>query len=196
MQLVDEKNTILKKVMPDFNFDDPIIDPNELVREMHEVRKRDGGIGLAAPQIGVETRVIVIGMGDFQSDGVEEFAKEFFNPEITEYSKDTEYMIEGCLSFPGLFVKVKRPKEITFTYEDLDGTKYVDHLSGITSRIVQHEIDHLNGMRIMDRMIDTTIRVKKKPGRNELVTIKKNDAVKVLKYKKAEKFLNQDWILQ
>ena len=48
----------------------------------------------------------------------------------------------------------------------------------------------------MDRMIDTTIRVKKKPGRNQLVTIKKNDAVKVLKYKKAEKFLNQDWILQ
>lgn len=146
MQLVDEKNTILKKVMPDFNFDDPIIDPNELVREMHKVRKRDGGIGLAAPQIGVETRVVVIGMGDFQSDGVEEFAKEFFNPEITEYSKDTEYMIEGCLSFPGLFVKVKRPKEITFTYEDLDGTKYVDHLSGITSRIVQHEIDHLDGI--------------------------------------------------
>ena len=115
MQLVDEKNTILKKVMPDFNFDDPIIDPNELVKEMHKIRKRDGGIGLAAPQIGVETRVVVIGMGDFQSDGVEEFAKEFFNPEITEYSKDTEYMMEGCLSFPGLFVKVKRPKEITFT---------------------------------------------------------------------------------
>ena len=55
-------------------------------------------------------------------------------------------MIDGCLSFPGLFVKVKRPKEITFTYEDLDGAKYVDHLSGITSRIVQHEIDHLYGI--------------------------------------------------
>ena len=146
MQLVNEKDTILKKVMPDFNFDDPIIDPNELVREMHKVRKRDGGIGLAAPQIGVETRVIVIGMGDFQSDGTEEFAKAFFNPKITEYSEGVEYMMEGCLSFPGLFVKVKRPKEITFTYEDLDGTKYVDHLSGITSRIVQHEIDHLDGI--------------------------------------------------
>ena len=60
---------------------------------------------------------------------------------------------------------------------------------------VQHEIDHLNGMRIMDRMIDTTIRVEKKPGRNQLVTIKRNDAVKVLKYKKAEKFLNDGWVI-
>jgi hypothetical protein len=59
---------------------------------------------------------------------------------------------------------------------------------------VQHEIDHLNGMRIMDRKVDTTIkRVEKKIGRNELVTIKKGDAVKVLKYKKAQKFLNQEW---
>lgn len=146
MQLLKENDPILKKVMPDFNFDNPVMDPNELVEEMHKIRKRDGGIGLAAPQIGVEARVIVIGMGDLQSDGVEDFAKAFFNPEITEASKDQEYMIEGCLSYPGLFVKVKRPKEITFTFEDEEGTKYYDHLSGITSRIVQHEIDHLDGI--------------------------------------------------
>jgi len=146
MKLIQENDPILKKVMPDFNFDDPVMDPNELVKEMHKIRKRDGGIGLAAPQIGVETRVIVIGMGDLQSDGVEDFAKAFFNPEITEASKDQEYMVEGCLSYPGLFVKVKRPKEITFTFEDEEGTKYYDHLSGITSRIVQHEIDHLDGI--------------------------------------------------
>ena len=146
MKLVNEKDPILKKVMPDFNFDDPITDPVELVEKMHEVRKEDGGIGLAAPQIGVETRVVVIGMGGLQSEGVEDFAKAFFNPEITEFSKTQEYMVEGCLSFPGLFVKVKRPTEITFTYEDEDGTKYYDHLSGITARILQHEIDHLNGI--------------------------------------------------
>ena len=61
---------------------------------------------------------------------------------------------------------------------------------------VQHEIDHLNGIRIMDRIIDTTIRrTEKKIGRNSLVTIKRNDAVKVLKYKKAEKFLDDGWII-
>lgn len=146
MKLIKENNPILKRVMPDFNFDDPIMDPTELVTELHKVRKLDGGIGLAAPQIGVETRVVVIGMGGLQSEGVEDFAKAFFNPEITEFSKTQEYMIEGCLSFPGLFVKVKRPTEITFTYEDEDGTKFYDHLSGITARIVQHEIDHLDGI--------------------------------------------------
>lgn len=146
MKLVSEKDPILKKVMPDFNFDNPIMDPNELVKKMHKVRKKDGGIGLAAPQIGIETRVIVIGMGNLRTEGTEDFAKAFFNPEITESSKDEEYMVEGCLSYPGLFVKVKRPKEITFTFEDEDGTKYYDHLGGITARIVQHEIDHLNGV--------------------------------------------------
>ena len=145
-ELRNEKDPILKKVMPDFNFDDPITDPVELVEKMHRVRRVDGGIGLAAPQIGVETRVIVIGMGDLQTEGVEGFSKAFFNPEITEFSETQEYMVEGCLSYPGLFVKVKRPTEITFTYEDIDGTKFYDHLSGITSRIVQHEIDHLDGI--------------------------------------------------
>ena len=144
--LVNEKDPILKKVMPHFNFDDPITNPVELVEEMHRVRKEDGGIGLAAPQIGVETRVVVIGMGGLQSEGTEDFAKAFFNPEVTEFSETQEYMIEGCLSFPGLFVKVKRPSEITFTYDDEDGTKFYDHLSGITARILQHEIDHLDGI--------------------------------------------------
>jgi peptide deformylase len=113
---------------------------------MHKVRKLDGGIGLAAPQVGIETRVIVIGMGSLQTEGTEEFSKAFFNPEITEFNEKQEYMVEGCLSYPGLFVKVKRPTEITFTYEDEDGTKFYDHLSGITARIVQHEIDHLDGI--------------------------------------------------
>jgi len=61
---------------------------------------------------------------------------------------------------------------------------------------IQHEIDHLNGMRILDRVVDTTIRAEKKIGRNNLVTIKKGDAVKVLKYKKAEKLIKEGWILK
>ena len=60
---------------------------------------------------------------------------------------------------------------------------------------VQHEIDHLNGIVCMDRKIDTTYRAVKKPGRNQIVTIKKGDAVKVLKYKKTEKFLKDGWVL-
>ena len=146
MELVAENNKILNEVMPEFDFNEPVMDPYELSDGLQKLRQEEGGIGLAAPQVGIRTRVLVIGMGNLQTEGTEDFAKAFFNPEITESSKDEEYMMEGCLSYPGLFVKVKRPKEITFTYDDEDGTKFYDHLSGITARIVQHEIDHLNGV--------------------------------------------------
>ena len=76
-----------------------------------------------------------------------------------------------------------------------DNSKQDRELRTLEAVCVQHEIDHLNGMRIMDRMRDTTIRAEKKIGRNRLVTIKKGDAVKVLKYKKAQNFLNQGWAL-
>ena len=67
----------------------------------------------------------------------------------------------------------------------------------LESVCVQHEIDHLNGITILDRKVDTTVkRTEKKIGRNELVTIKKGDAVKVLKYKKAQKFLNDGWFIK
>ena len=66
----------------------------------------------------------------------------------------------------------------------------------LESVCVQHEIDHLNGVVCMDRKIDTTIRAERKIGRNQLVTIKRNDAVKVLKYKKAQKFINDGWVME
>jgi len=151
MELVKETHEILKKELQPFDFENPIKDPKELVEQMHRVRRKDGGIGLAANQVGVDTRVLVIGMGDFTIDGVDDFAKAFFNPVITKYSNEKEYMIEGCLSFPGLFVKVKRPKDIEIEYYDEEGVKWLDHLSGMTSRILQHEIDHLDGITFLQR---------------------------------------------
>ena len=79
---------------------------------------------------------------------------------------------------------------------DYDGKNQELKASGLLATCVQHEIDHLNGMRILDRMRDMTIRrAENKIGRNQLVTIKKGDAVKVLKYKKTQKFLNQGWTI-
>lgn len=151
MELVKETHEILKKKLQPFDFENPVMDPKELTQEMQRVRKQGGGIGLAANQIGIDARVIVIGMGDFTTDGVEDFAKSFFNPEITSYGKKEEYMIEGCLSFPGLFVKVKRPVDIEIKYFDEEGVQWLDNLTGITSRILQHEIDHLNGVTFEQR---------------------------------------------
>ena len=99
--------------------------------------------------------------------------------------------IDGSWIFSG----VDTGDEARGTWE-IDKKKQNRELRTLEAVCVQHEIDHLNGMRIMDRMRDTTIRAEKKIGRNQLVTIKKGDAVKVLKYKKAQNFLNQEWEIQ
>ena len=106
MRLVEETNSILFKRCDPFDFNEPIMDPYELVDELHKIRKEGKGIGLAAPQVGLATQVLVIGMGDFKTEGVSDYNQCFFNPVITQFSDETEVMIEGCLSFPNLVIKV------------------------------------------------------------------------------------------
>ena len=145
MNLVYDPHPALYKVAENWDFDNPLMDAGELVYRMQKIRKANNGIGLAAPQVDLNTRVIVLGMGD-------DIEHAFFNPsyEIVE-SEGDEYMIEGCLSFPGLFVKVKRPETIELYWETEEGTGCDEKFDGITSRILQHEIDHLNGITFLKR---------------------------------------------
>ena len=151
MKLIRETSDMLTRAMPAFDFANPIVPPQELIDQMQEVRKENGGIGLAAPQVGVETRVLVIGAGGMETDGVDEFNKAFFNPSIKYLEGEESYMIEGCLTFPGLFVKIKRPDAACINYFDQDGVNFEEVFSGMTSRILQHEIDHLNGVLFTTR---------------------------------------------
>lgn len=151
MKLVEQTNPILRKVCTPFDFNEPIMDPYELSDGLQEIRRKDGGIGLAAPQVGIDTRVLVIGMGNLQTEGAEDYDQVFFNPVITSTEGKETYMIEGCLSFPGLFVKVKRPEDVVMTWETEEGTECTQTFSGITSRILQHEVDHLNGITFVQR---------------------------------------------
>ena len=139
------------------------------------------------------------------------------NPKII--SKENEIpFYEGCLSYPGKGVHTKRYRDIVVStaqsdsgwyfsgaetpsdgkgsWEKEQGKKQDAELRTLESVCIQHEIDHLNGVVCMDRKVDTTVKVEKKIGRNELVTIKKGDAVKVLKYKKAQTLLNQGWAIE
>ena len=75
----------------------------------------------------------------------------FFNPEITQVSQETEMMKEGCLSFPDIYIMLKRPKVIVMDYQTADGEKRSIKLEGIGARCVQHEIDHLNGIIFLQR---------------------------------------------
>ena len=151
MNLIQETNELLTRPMPAFDFTNPIMPPQELIDEMQRVRKENGGVGLAAPQIGVETRVLVIGAGNFETEGAEDFNKAFFNPSIKYLEGEESYMIEGCLTFPGLFVKIKRPDAACINYFDQDGVNFEEIFTGMTSRILQHEIDHLDGILFTSR---------------------------------------------
>jgi len=151
MKLVKETDSILFERCDPFDFNEPIMDPYELVEGLHKVRKDGKGIGLAAPQVGLATQVLVIGMGDFKTEGVSDYDQCFFNPVITRFSEETELMIEGCLSYPDLVVKVKRPKDIEVTWDSEEGSECSQSFGGMTSRILQHEIDHLNGITFLKR---------------------------------------------
>ena len=140
MNLVYDPHPALYKVADAWDFDNPLMDAGELVYRMQKIRKENNGIGLAAPQVDLNTRVIVLGMGD-------DIEHAFFNPtyEIVE-ADGNEYMIEGCLSFPSYYISIKRPKTIKLTYYEADGTKVENTPTGITARIIQHETDHLDGL--------------------------------------------------
>ena len=151
MKLVEQTNPILRKVCTPFDFNEPVMDPYELAEGLHEIRRKDGGVGLAAPQVGIDTRALVIGLGSLETEGTEDYDQVFFNPTITASEGKEVYWVEGCLSFPGLFVKVKRPEAITLYWETEEGTGCDESFSGMTARILQHEIDHLDGITFVQR---------------------------------------------
>ena len=134
--LVLEKDPILKKNCEDFDFSSD--DSEKLAKQLSTDMVNHEGIGLAAPQIGVLKRAFIIG----DMSGI----LPCFNPEIVSYSEDEDWLTEGCLSFPGLYIKIKRPTSIDVKFQDLDGTFRDMKLEGIIARCYQHELDHLNGV--------------------------------------------------
>ncbi|MDO8668411.1 MAG: peptide deformylase [bacterium] len=116
-----------------------------LVRAMEKTMIKTDGVGLAAPQIGKNIRLAIINSKDGSIC--------LINPEIIKKSWAKELDQEGCLSIPGVFGKVKRHKKITLTYYNLTGKKTKLTAEGLMARVIQHEIDHLNGILFIDRAI-------------------------------------------
>jgi peptide deformylase len=114
-----------------------------LTDEMFDIMYDAPGIGLAAPQIGVQKKLFVYDIGDG--------ADVLINPEIIESSGEWVYE-EGCLSIPGLYVEMVRPKEVLLKGINLDGEEITVEADELLSRLFQHELDHLNGVLMFDRM--------------------------------------------
>ena len=115
----------------------------ELVDDMKETMIHADGMGLAAPQVGQNIRVIVIKLLDNK-------IQEMINPVIKSHSDDTCDLEEGCLSVPGKYLTITRPSKISVKFQDLSGKHKKWKLKSWESRVVQHEIDHLNGMLMTD----------------------------------------------
>jgi len=128
-----------------------------LAEDMHHTMLAAEGVGLAAPQVGESLRLIVVDLGDRDgavSVGTEPRGKEWLalvNPVVLEASGEVEGE-EGCLSVPGFKAKVVRADKVTVGYQDLDGQDRLLAASGLLARVLQHEIDHLDGILFFDRL--------------------------------------------
>lgn len=124
----------------------------KLVEDMIYTMREEPGVGLAAPQVNISIRLIVV---EYPLDDQVEDAKPtlfvFANPEIIEKSTETEFGIEGCLSVPELLGEVERNTKIVVSGFDQFGKKQKISASGWLARIFQHEIDHINGVLFVDR---------------------------------------------
>lgn len=149
MKLIKFPNDILKATMPDFDFENPVMDPMQIEKEMVELMVRENGIGLSANQVGLETRVITIFPKDLSLE-MGPFA--MFNPVIRETSQEEIESFEGCLSFPRMIIPVKRKKIVIVEYLDSEANTCIMQLSDTDAKCVQHEIDHLNGICFIDRV--------------------------------------------
>ena len=107
------------------------------------------GCGLAAPQVGIEQKLLVLNPSGDKSKREEELA--LVNPRILK-KKGREWDDEGCLSFPGIRAEVERHVDITVVYQDLDGKEQSLKASGFLARVIQHEMDHLEGVLMVDRL--------------------------------------------
>lgn len=118
----------------------------DLAKKMLEVMYREDGVGLAAPQVGLSIRMMVL-----NTTGEPSGEKVVLNPRIVaaEGRVDSE---EGCLSFPGIRIRVPRDARVTLAYMDLDGASRRFDAEGLLSRAIQHEIDHLDGILFIDRL--------------------------------------------
>ena len=148
MKLVYYPDPILSKELKDFDFEEVkqiFEDAADLKSQMVDVMVQRKGIGLSACQVGLDMRCFVMGE-------TKESAIMVINPKVLEFDDTTELEVEGCLSFPDVFLKVNRPKTVQAEWLDENGEKQSGLLEGYGARCFMHELDHLNGVVYKDHV--------------------------------------------
>jgi len=134
---------LLGKKPPEFDFDNPFMDPKELADDLWFNMKHYGGVGISACQVGLDTKVFVMGTEDMRLN--------VFNPQVLTISDEMDIYKEGCLTWPLLFLQIKRPKFCVVSYYDETGEAKNMRFEGMTARIFMHEYDHQLGFDFTQR---------------------------------------------
>jgi peptide deformylase len=153
-------NPILRKKAERISKDYLLSDEfGQLLQDMQESMKHYGGIGIAAPQIGVDLQIALIDLSDMNRYGEEVHLPltAFVNPEITFLTEEEQGFWEGCLSVPGLRGFVERPNKIKVTYMNHKGEEQEIIAEGFLATVLQHELDHLKGILYIDRIKDSRL---------------------------------------
>lgn len=173
LDLVKITDPVLITPTKPFDFQNPPMDPIQLAKDLTETMLVKNGLGLAANQVGIPYQVFVVKANPVLA---------VFNPEILDFSEEHGSLYEGCLSWPGLFVKVDRPEDIRIRYTQPNGNVILKTYFGLTARVMQHEYEHLSGgvfwSECSKLCLDMAIKKAKKRGYNytigELTGVKKN----------------------
>ena len=136
----------LREKCLEFDFDNPVVDPIELKKELIDAMFDHAGLGVSANQIGYNTRVFAM-RGETKAESV-----VCFNPSIVDFSPEMNTMEEGCLSLPDVYVRVVRPSHVAIKYLDEFQKEEGLLAEGLTARVFQHELDHLDGILMIDRV--------------------------------------------
>ncbi len=142
---------ILRKFSYDIHEEDL---PEQVSKNMFDTLKKDGGIGLAGPQIGLLKKIFIMDTTLLLEDDplLQKVEQVFANPKILEVSDDQVIYNEGCLSIPGIYKDLYRPAKIRVRYQNLSFNTIEEELEGMPARIFQHEYDHLEGILFIDKL--------------------------------------------
>jgi peptide deformylase len=154
LSVYNENHPMLRQKIPEYMYALPSPVITKLAKQLKMTMKLFGGIGLSANQCGVFERMFVIGTDQFQIVCI--------NPKIINVSSIINKSDEGCLSFPGLYLKIDRPEWIDVEFTNEEGMVQQMRLEGLTARCFQHELDHLNGIRFVDNIKPVAMRMARK----------------------------------
>jgi peptide deformylase len=172
LNLVEPESEVMNTIPTAFDFDAEGESAPGIANVLFERMKQLGGVGLSANQVGLDMRLFVMGLSEMKI--------AVFNPEIIEYNIKEENFNEGCLSYPGIMLTIKRPITIKAKYQNEKGEWVESEFNGLTARVFQHEYDHMNGTDYTRNVSKFKLDFAKKKFENKRKKLIKKYAVKTM----------------